>query len=67
MLGYTKHYTETLPNRIQAASQLAVKSISQQREAEGVAFAHKSMKLMDGLLKDMTEKAIKETNAINDI
>lgn len=67
MLGYTRHYTETLPNRIQVASQLAVDSISQQREAEGVAFAHKSMKMMDGLLKDMTEKIIKETNTITNL
>ncbi|SHE23060.1 hypothetical protein BPUTEOMOX_2162 [methanotrophic endosymbiont of Bathymodiolus puteoserpentis (Logatchev)] len=67
MLGYTKHYTETLPNRIQAAGQLAVESISQQREAEGAAFAHKSMKLMNTLLKDMTEKVIKETGTITDI
>ncbi len=66
MLGYTRFYSETLPNRIHAAGQHAVEVIASQRQAESEAFAYKSREMMHETMQNMVEDIAQQCTQMND-
>jgi hypothetical protein len=66
MLGHVKFFTETLPNRIEAAADNAVEVINQQRLVEQTAFSSNAIKQLDVMLNLLIPKIAKESKILND-
>lgn len=66
MLSLTQHMTDTLPNQMRAAGQLAVEAIQQQRRAEADAFSLNAQKVMTGMLEKTVDKISQASSNITD-
>lgn len=67
LIGYTKNMTETLPNRMSAAGQQIVDTITLQRKAEAEAFSGNAQKALREMLASITSEVAHEAENISEL